>query len=82
MSSYNENHVPASSTKRILINFIFHLYVYLIIYLFICLFIYLFALFVYLQKSNPTPKVGGGFDLSEEDLAKQFNALSTVLQGK
>ena len=26
--------------------------------------------------------MGGGFDLSDEDLAKQFNALSAVLKGE
>ena len=32
------------------------------------------------QKSNPTPKAGGGYDLSDSDIAKQFNALSSVLK--
>eukprot|EP00596_Hydrurales_sp_CCMP1899_P007725 CAMPEP_0119038456 /NCGR_PEP_ID=MMETSP1177-20130426/7416_1 /TAXON_ID=2985 /ORGANISM="Ochromonas sp, Strain CCMP1899" /LENGTH=193 /DNA_ID=CAMNT_0007001093 /DNA_START=211 /DNA_END=792 /DNA_ORIENTATION=- len=33
------------------------------------------------KKRNPTPKAGGGFDLSDTDLLKQFNALSTVTKG-
>lgn len=31
---------------------------------------------------NPTPRAGGGFDLADADLAKQFNALAAVLKSK